>query len=110
MSLDFHLQYKVDGNDVEVFDTNITHNLGKMAGEAGIYNALWRPDENDYKLAKDIIALLESGLEKLKKDPEHYAQFNAPNGWGMYEHFVPFVEAVLAACKQYPNAEIYISR
>ena len=27
----------------EVYGANITHNLGKMAAEAGIYEALWRP-------------------------------------------------------------------
>lgn len=29
----------------EAFSANITHNLGKMAAEAGIYLALWRPGE-----------------------------------------------------------------
>lgn len=29
----------------EVFDANITHNLNRMAGAAGIYEALWRPGE-----------------------------------------------------------------
>ncbi len=28
-----------------VYDANITHNLGKMAGQAGIYEALWTPQE-----------------------------------------------------------------
>ena len=41
MSLDFYLSYEMDGNVVWVFDANITHNLGKMAGKAGIYDALW---------------------------------------------------------------------
>lgn len=27
------------------YHANITHNLGKMAEAAGIYHALWRPDE-----------------------------------------------------------------
>jgi hypothetical protein len=28
-----------------VFDANVTHNLGAMAEEAGIYTACWRPNE-----------------------------------------------------------------
>jgi hypothetical protein len=28
----------------DVYDGNITHNLGRMADMAGIYYALWRPD------------------------------------------------------------------
>ena len=110
MSLDFDLQYEIDGNEVGVFDINITHNLGKMADEAGVYYALWRPDERDWKIAKDIIPILEDGLTKLKENPEHYKKFDAENGWGTYEHFVPFVEDVLRACKQYPSAIIRISR
>ncbi len=29
----------------EVYSANITHNLGEMADKAGIYYALWRPEE-----------------------------------------------------------------
>lgn len=94
----------------EVYEANITHNLGTMADKAGIYYALWRPDEKDWKYAKDIIKPLEKGLAKLKSKPEYFQQFNSENGWGMYEHFVPFVEEYLTACKEYPDAEIGISR
>ena len=110
MSLDFYLQYKIDGNEIDVYDRNITHNLGQMAGKAGIYYALWRPEEKGWKYGKDIIKVLEKGLKKLKDKPEYFEKFNAHNGWGMYEHFVPFVEECLEACKKYPNAEIYVSR
>lgn len=107
MSLDFSL-YAV--RRTCVVDYNITHNLGKMADEAGIYKCLWRHDENGFKTAADIIPLLRDGLAKLKNDPKHFEQFNAPNGWGLYEHFVPFVEDVLKACEENPDAEISVSR
>lgn len=114
----------------QVYWANITHNLNTMAGEAGIYEALWRPhrlkegyniSENDHQaewkfeeenttLAKDIIPLLEKGLSDLKTRPEYFEKFNSPNGWGMYEHFVPFVEKYLEACKKYPDAIIEVSR
>ena len=96
--------------DEQVYWANITHNLNKMADEAGIYEALWKPEEiNKYK-AKDIIEILEKGLSDLKSRPEHFEKFNSPNGWGMYEHFVPFVEDYLNACKEYPDATIEVSR
>jgi len=97
--------------DQEVlYDTNITHNLNKMADAAGIYKALWRPEEIGAKQAKDIIALLEKGLADLKARPEYFEKFNSANGWGLYKHFVPFVEDYLKACKEYPDATIEISR
>jgi len=110
MSLRFYLEYEEDGNDIEVFERNITHNLNTMADKAGIYKALWRPEEIEAKTAKDITPLLEKGLKKLKAKPDYFEKFNASNGWGMYEHFVPFVEECLDACKQYPNAKICVSR
>ena len=111
MSLDVYLTTKdIDGNEIEAYEANITHNLGKMASKANIYRALWRPEEINAKKAKDIIKLLEDGLVDLKKSPEYFKKFNAPNGWGMYEHFVPFVEKYLEACKKYPSAEIGICR
>lgn len=120
MSLDVYLNRKrylsydkgktYTEDDEQVYWANITHNLGKMAGEAGIYQALWRPEEIDAKYAKDIIEVVEKGLANLKAKPEYFEQFNSPNGWGMYKHFVPFVEKYLEALKEYPDAEIYISR
>jgi hypothetical protein len=113
-----------------LFDANITHNLGRMASEAGIYEALWRPhrlkpgydipednyneervfENNNVTLAKEILAILEKGLKDLKEKPEHFKQFDASNGWGTYEHFVPFVAQVLQACKDYPEAKVFVSR
>lgn len=93
-----------------VYWANITHNLGKMASEAGIYEALWRPKEIGKTKASEIVETLEKGLADLKARPEHFEKFNSPNGWGMYEHFVPFVEKYLEACKEYPDAVIEVSR
>lgn len=107
MSLDFYL---VETKETEVFDRNITHNLVAMAEEAGIYHPLWRPDEINAVYAREIIPFLERGLEKLKADPERFEKHNADNGWGLYEHFVPFVEDVLKGCRENPDAEIRVSR
>lgn len=93
-----------------LYDANITHNLGEMADKAGIYKALWRPEEIGAKYAKEIIEIVEKGLTDLKARPEYFEQFNNPNGWGMYKHFVPFVSDYLDALKENPDAEIHISR
>lgn len=92
------------------FSINITHNLGNMADAAGIYKALWRPEEIGAKKAKAIIAILDKGLEELESRPDFYKQYNSQNGWGLYENFVPFVREVITACKKYPNARIEVSR
>lgn len=112
-----------------LYNANITHNLNKMAKKAGIYEALWRPhrlkvdydipeedsqaedifEKNQTTIAREIIPLLEQGLHKLKSRPEYFKRFNSPNGWGMYKHFVPFVEKYLNACKENPNAIVEVS-
>jgi hypothetical protein len=111
MSLDVYLSYKVEEDETaEVYLANITHNLNKMAKEAGIYEYLWRPDEIGVTHARQLIDPLEKGLKLLKSDPKRFTKFNSPNGWGMYENFVPFVEKYLEACKRYPGATVYASR
>jgi len=100
----------VEGNRVWFYEANITHNLNKMAQAAGIYEALWRPEEIGATKADDIISILQNGLDSLKARPRHYRQFNNPRGWGMYKHFVPFVESCLNACIKYPMATIEVSR
>ena len=115
MSLSVYLCISVfnDGKNhkgPEIFTCNITHNLNIMAGKAGIYYHLWRPEEIGIEHAHQLIEPLKDGVKRLKGYPEYYQQFNAPNGWGMYEHFVPFVEEYLEACREYPRALIDVSR
>lgn len=107
MSLDVYLT-KVMPTDV--YWANITHNLNKMADAAGIYKHLWRPDEIGITKAAQLIEPLREGLALLKSDPEKFEQYNSSNGWGLYEHFVPFVEKYLAACEEHPDADVKVSR
>jgi hypothetical protein len=92
------------------YEANITHNLGKMAAAAGIYEHLWSPEEIGISKASQLIEPLTKGLELLKTKPEYFEQFNASNGWGLYKHFVPFVVDYLNACIAYPDADVSVSR
>lgn len=114
----------------EEYTTNITHNLTKMAEEAGIYEALWRPHrlvegydipkgnhDEEYEFesktvifAKDIVDILEKGLKDLEERPEYFKQFNSENGWGTYSHFVPFVREYLEECRNDENLIINVDR
>ena len=107
MSLDVYL---TELRPSEVYSANITHNLATMAEEAGIYRALWRPEEIGIKTAAELVPLLEAGLVLLRADPDRFKKHDAPNGWGLYEHFVPFVERYLEACRASPGAEVSVSR
>ena len=100
-------EYEVD---TTVFHRNITHNLGSMANAAGIYKALWRPEEINATRAKQLIEPLETGLQTLRLEPDKFKELNPPNGWGTYEGLVSFIESYLGACKKFPEATIYVSR
>ena len=107
MSLDVHL---IDGIGDLIYSANITHNLGRMAREAGIYACLWRPEEHGMEYACNIIAPLSAGLALLVTEKSRFEAFNAPNGWGKWEHFVPFCAEYLQACRDYPDALVTVSR
>ena len=94
----------------QVYSANITHNLNNMAHAARIYDAVWRPDENGYETAGQIIGVLSSGIEDMKANPEKFKALDSPNGWGKYQDFLPWLEKYLEACKQYPNAKIRVWR
>ncbi len=64
------------------YSANITHNLGDMAEEAGIYKHLWRPEEIGITKAVQLVEPLSKGLSFMKSDPERFKKFNAENGWG----------------------------
>jgi len=92
------------------YESNITHNLTSMAGEAGIYEALWRPEEIGITKASQLIEPLTEGLKLLESDPPRFKKFNSDNGWGLYKHFVPFVRNYLEACKSHPQSTVVASR
>lgn len=94
----------------EVFHAKITHNLGKMANAAGIYEALWRPEEIQVTHAHQLLVPLAQGLLSLLENREKYEEYNPKNGWGNYDTLVAFVSNYLTACIQYPNATVKTDR
>jgi hypothetical protein len=94
----------------EVYWRNITHNLGKMASEAGLYDAMWGAEDQGWTHAHDLIEPLRDGLATLQADPERFKQFNPANGWGDYEGLLDFAASYLAACMKWPDAEVRVSR
>lgn len=93
-----------------LYSANITHNLGAMAEEAGIYKHLWRPEEINITKAAQLIEPLEAAMKLMIADPARFIKHNAKNGWGLYHNFVPFVQRYLAACREHPGAVVEVSR
>ncbi len=96
-----------------LYSFNITHNLNTMAEEAGIYKAMWRPEELNSLgeiVAGDIVDILFKGLKDLKKDRVKFEKLNPDNGWGDYDGLLEVVTAYLDACMTYPLAKIEVSR
>ena len=106
MSLDIWLEKEMV---VDVVDMNITHNLTAMASAAGIYQHLWRPSEVGVSHGKDLIKPLRKTIHLMKSDPEMFKGFDAENGWGTYEQFVPWLEELLMGCINHPDAKIGVS-
>lgn len=98
------------GHQEEVWSGNITHNLGAMADKAGLYKCVWRPEDFGIITAQQMIEPLSAGIKEMEGNPTYYKQFNAPNGWGLYEHFLPWLKDYLCACEKYPTAIISVIR
>lgn len=107
MSLDVYIKAV---REVEVFDANITHNLGKMALEVSdeFYKAVWHPEELGITNATQLYNYLYDGLVELKSKPEYYRQFENPV-WGQYDNFIPWLEKYLKACEENPDGLIFTS-
>jgi hypothetical protein len=107
MSLDI---YFTEVRESEVHFQNITHNLNMMAKEAGMYKPLWRPEEVGITKAAELTPYLEKGIADMKDNPSKYRKFDAKNGWGTYDDFLPWLEELLQASKDFPESDIHISR
>jgi len=113
MSLDVYLsppKCPHCGRAPEGYSSNITHNLGKMAREAGIYEACWRPEEIGITKAGQLIKPLRTGIALMKSDPARFQPLGSENGWGTYIQFLPWLEDYLAACEANPDADVSVFR
>lgn len=95
--------------DEELYSTNITHNLIAMADEAGIYKALWHPEELGITTAGRLIPIFEMAIVDMKARPDFYKKLNPANGWGSYNVFIPWIAEYLQACKENPEALVRAS-
>lgn len=108
MGLDITLT--LPGSDEPEYSTNITHNLARMADAANIYPILWEVGEDEDIRAETVYPLLQEGLSEMILYPETYEIFNATNGWGTYDNFVPWLFELIQACRKYPTAIFTSSR
>lgn len=85
----------------EVFSRNMTNNVMSMAREAGIVDCIWMDNKTP---AKDILPIIEAGLSDMISNPDKYAKFNASNGWGTYDQFIPWLKDYVYHLREYPDS------
>lgn len=107
MSLDIYLQ---ETQVVDVWEANITHNLARMAKEAGLYQAMWHPEELAIERAFDLVPHLQAGIVQLVSNPDRFIALNPANGWGSYDLLLSVATNYLRACRENPKATIRVSR
>ena len=97
---------------VEVYTRNITHNLTDMADAVGLYKPIWRPEEMTPSIVfvKDLIPILQKGLDELIVKENELIKLNESNGWGTYPQLVTFVQDYLNACLANPDGTIRVNR
>jgi len=95
---------------VDVYCSGYTHNVIPIAREAGIYEAIWRPEEIGIDTAGQLIAPLEKGLKYLRENRERLLKLNPANGWGDVDSFTVWVSDYLDGCREYPAAKVEVCR
>ena len=88
----------------EVLSWNYTSNMSAAWREAGADIA-----EFHHKRAKDCAPLLGAAIDDMLARPEHYAPFNASNGWGSMRTLVPALRQLLGAMETNPDAVVEVS-
>lgn len=94
----------------ELYQANITHNLNSMAQFLGIYHHVWRPEEIEIEKASQLIEPLKKAIEYMRENPAKCMEYDASNGWGTYDNFLPWLNRYLQACIDYPDARVVVSR
>lgn len=106
MSLDVVLSEGNDGDPIEVYSASIRHNLAEMAMFAGLYTALWHPDELGIETAQELVPYLMSGYVFLKKCPNRCKELEPLNKCCKYEDLLLFTADYIRACKEHPTSHV----
>ena len=111
LTVDLYDEYGRLYETKEVFDTNITHNLGPMAREcASLYLVLWHPEELDITDARSCVPHLLEGIGILVNDQHKLEHLNPANGWGDHSNLLDVSLEFLNACLRHPGAKIITCR
>lgn len=89
------------------YDGNFTHNVTPMWNEAGIYDALYN---SHGKKVSEVLEALETGLIDMARRPSVYRKMDSPNGWGIYNHALPWLADLVEAARDNKDATICISK
>lgn len=95
----------LDGHRVVVYESNITYNLRPMMVAAGLEGG---PKALHGKTGREVSDLLYAVWSELRRDPVTYSKLDAPNGWGLYKHLVPWIKAWYLASRTYPSAIVKV--
>jgi len=92
MSLDIGIKAK---REVEIFDSNITYNLGKMYYKCidGGFKAL------DGMVCEKAIPILNKAIEDMVVNKEEYEKLNPANGWGTYDGLLKELKRMRDCCE-----------
>lgn len=93
-----------------LFEAKITSNLSAIADAAGLYKALWRPDEIGVTRAWQLIQILDYGLKILVNRKDELKRLEPSNGWGSCEQLIEVVQEYTKACVMFPESTIEVSR
>jgi hypothetical protein len=111
MSLDVSLIDRTDPNEpISVWSANITHNLGNIAAEVGLYRYLWRPEEFGIVCAEQLIRPLHLGAAYMHSNYDKLVRLESANGWGKLSYLTAFVNEYRRACVEHPHAIVEVSR
>lgn len=94
----------------EYFHEKITHNLVNMANSCGLYDVMWRPEENGIQTASQMIPFLREGVRSLQEDATVHMNYEPTNGFGTYDYLLKFVRLYLEACEKFPTSKVRVER
>ena len=107
ITIKFLAHVSLEAEPICLYEADLTANLRHMCNEAGLLAPIWQHHNLKIVRAADLAPHLEKGLAALQERPAHFRGFQHPSGWGTYENLVSFCTDTLAACNNFPFAQVW---
>lgn len=107
---ELYARHSDDCGSIPLESISIGGGLWRMAEQGGFYGYVWRPEEMGVTKASQMAVHLRRAIAWMESHRGDAPMFSGMGGPGSHAELLQSLREYLAACEEFPDADIEVSR